>query len=78
MPALRTLLLLFCLFNFAIISLAQTVASYVPHRVYDTKKKRFTDFEAMTADLARANVIFFGEQHDDPGGMPRSRASRPR
>ena len=67
MPALRVLPLLFCLFNFAIISLAQTAASYVPHRVYDAKEKRFTDFEAMTADLAHANVIFFGEQHDDPG-----------
>ncbi len=48
-------------------ALAQPESSYVPHRVYDTKEKRFTDFEAMLADLARADVVFIGEQHDDPG-----------
>jgi uncharacterized iron-regulated protein len=41
-------------------------ASYVPERVYDSDRKRFTDFEAMLADLARADVVFVGEQHDDP------------
>jgi uncharacterized iron-regulated protein len=46
---------------------AQLEASYVPHRVFDTKEKRFSDFEAMVADLARADVVFVGEQHDDPG-----------
>ncbi len=46
---------------------AQLEASYVPHRVFDAKEKRFSDFEAMVADLARANVVFVGEQHDDPG-----------
>ncbi len=39
---------------------------YVPHRVYDAKKKRFADFEAMVAQLATADVVFLGEQHDDP------------
>src|SRR6476659_4638587 len=39
--------------------------SYVPQRVYDTRQKGFADFEAMVADLARADVIFVGEQHDD-------------
>lgn len=42
------------------------VSSYVPERVYDSDRKRFTDFEAMLADLARADVVFVGEQHDDP------------
>lgn len=46
---------------------AQTESSYVPHRVYDAKDKRFTDFEAMVSDLSRADVVFIGEQHDDPG-----------
>lgn len=41
-------------------------ASYVPERVYDSDRKRFTDFEAMLADLTRADVVFVGEQHDDP------------
>jgi uncharacterized iron-regulated protein len=42
-------------------------ATYVPHRVYDTKHKRFTDFESMLADLTSADIAFLGEQHDDPG-----------
>jgi uncharacterized iron-regulated protein len=40
--------------------------SYVPHRVFDSSKSAFTDFEAMAADLAKADVVFVGEQHDDP------------
>jgi len=41
--------------------------SYVPQRVYNSDDKKFTDFEAMLAELARADVVFVGEQHDDPG-----------
>lgn len=40
--------------------------SYVPHRVILTKKQRIEDFESMAAELAKADVVFFGEQHDDP------------
>lgn len=40
--------------------------SYVPNRVFDTRTGAFTDFEAMAADLARADIVFVGEQHDDP------------
>ena len=39
--------------------------SYVPQRVYDAQRKRFTDFEMLGADLARADVVLVGEQHDD-------------
>ena len=47
---------------------AQGAASgaYIPQRVYDTRRKAFTDFETMLADLARADVVLVGEQHDDP------------
>ncbi len=38
---------------------------YVPHRVFDTAARQFTDFEAMTAELVKADVVFVGEQHGD-------------
>ena len=40
--------------------------AYVPQRVYDTARQAFSDFETMLADLAKADVVFVGEQHDDP------------
>ena len=51
------------------------VSSYTPHRVYKSDKKRFTDFESMLADAARENIIFLGEQHDDPGTHRLERAA---
>lgn len=41
-------------------------SAYTPERVYDTRARAFTDFELMLADAARADVVFIGEQHDDP------------
>lgn len=40
--------------------------AYVPERVYDTRRQAFSDLEVMLADLAKADVVFVGEQHDDP------------
>jgi uncharacterized iron-regulated protein len=40
-------------------------ATYVPQRVFDTRTGAFTDFEVMLVDLARADVVFVGEQHTD-------------
>ena len=42
------------------------VTAYVPQRVFDTRQNSFGDFESMLADLARADVVFVGEQHEDP------------
>ena len=42
---------------------AQT--SYVPERVFGRLHHAFTDFEVMLADVAKADVVFIGEQHDD-------------
>jgi uncharacterized iron-regulated protein len=39
---------------------------YPAHRVYDTKSKKIVDFETMVARLAKADMVFLGEQHDDP------------
>jgi len=41
-------------------------AEYVPQRVFDTRRGAFVDFESMVAALTGADVIFVGEQHDDP------------
>jgi len=49
-----------------ILLLTAQVTSYVPERVFDSRQKSLTDFEAMVADLARADVVLVGEQHDDP------------
>src|SRR5215212_917389 len=46
-------------------TLPPAAASYVPERVYDTRLQAFSDFEVMLADLARADAVFLGEQHDD-------------
>jgi uncharacterized iron-regulated protein len=65
-PSSASMLLavLFCLAQAA--ASAAPISSYIPERVYHSDRKRFTDFEAMLADLARADVVFVGEQHDDP------------
>ena len=47
-------------------SAAASAQSYVPERVFNTKTGAWTDFEAMAADLASADAVFVGEQHDDP------------
>jgi uncharacterized iron-regulated protein len=44
-----------------------TANSYTPHRVYDTDRKKFIDFEEFVARLVKADLVFVGEQHDDPG-----------
>ena len=43
-----------------------TVGSYAPHRVFDARRNQFTDFEAMLGEVKSADVLFLGEQHDDP------------
>ncbi len=41
-------------------------SGYIPHRVYKSGDKKFSDFEAMLAELSRVDVAFVGEQHNDP------------
>ena len=50
----------------ASLSVAVAGQSYVPQRVYAAATSAFTDFESMLAQLAQADVVFVGEQHDDP------------
>ncbi|HEX7049006.1 MAG TPA: ChaN family lipoprotein [Longimicrobiales bacterium] len=42
-------------------------AARAPHRIYDAGGSRFIDVETLVADLAAVDVLFVGEQHDDPG-----------
>ena len=50
----------------AVLAATAAAQTYVPHRVFDSTRGAFSDFEAMAADLAKADVVFVGEQHDDP------------
>ena len=43
--------------------------AYVPQRVYDTRRKAFTDFETMLADLARADAARQEEPHLRTDGL---------
>jgi uncharacterized iron-regulated protein len=40
--------------------------SWAPHRVYDARHKAFSDFETLADAAAKSDVVFLGEQHDDP------------
>ncbi len=40
--------------------------SWAPHRVYDARHKTFSDFETLADAAAKSDVVFLGEQHDDP------------
>ena len=51
---------------FVLAGAAVAAQSYVPNRVFATGPKKFADFEVMAAELAKADVVFVGEQHDDP------------
>jgi uncharacterized iron-regulated protein len=66
----RFLLATIVLSSSAIIARAQhsphLSSGYIPHRVYKSGDKRFSDFEAMLAEIARVGVVFVGEQHNDP------------
>jgi uncharacterized iron-regulated protein len=66
----RFLLAAIVLSGYATIALAQQSphmsSGYIPHRVYKSGDKRFSDLEAMLAEISRADVAFVGEQHDDP------------
>ncbi len=50
---------------FAAFAQEPVAGGYVPERVYDSRRGVFSDFEVMLADLASADVVLVGEQHDD-------------
>lgn len=44
-------------------SVALSAQAYVPHRVFDSARGQFSDFESMMVALAKADIVFVGEQH---------------
>jgi uncharacterized iron-regulated protein len=58
----RALLTVAALAGASVVVAAQ---SYVPQRVYASAPKRFADFETLAAAIAKADVVFVGEQHDN-------------
>jgi uncharacterized iron-regulated protein len=60
------ILLVLALMQAAPPSSAVPPSGYIPQRVYDSARDRFTDFEAMLAEVSRTDALFVGEQHDDP------------
>ena len=47
-------------------AMSTTAPSSAAIRVYDTKAARFVSFDQLADAAAKADVVFFGEQHDDP------------
>lgn len=64
-PAALLLLLLLAAVGSAPPLAGQAPPGSVPHRVYDARAGRWTDFAAMVDFIATADVAFVGEQHDD-------------
>ena len=57
----RNLLVLMCLVM-PIIGLAQDMSKH--YKVYDVKKQKTINLDDIISDLANANVLFFGEEHN--------------
>ncbi|HLF47505.1 MAG TPA: ChaN family lipoprotein [Chitinophagaceae bacterium] len=37
-------------------------------KIYDTRSRQFVSFDNIVTDMARADVLFFGEEHNDSAG----------
>lgn len=62
---LRTLISLILLV-FPMLSIAQDMTTH--YKVYDVKNGKITTVDAIIVDLKAANVLFFGEEHNDSIG----------
>lgn len=58
-------LVIFCLFAF---SLHAQDSMSVHYKIYDTRSKEVISVDKIVADLANADVLFFGEEHNDSAG----------
>lgn len=58
-------LLSFCLLTAA--ASAQDSMS-IHYKIYDTRNKQIVTIDKIVADMAEADVLFFGEEHNDSAG----------
>jgi uncharacterized iron-regulated protein len=62
----RLLFLSFSLFTIVAIQAQDSMA--VHYKIYDTRSKQLISVDKIIADMADANVLFFGEEHNDSVG----------
>ncbi len=58
--------IVFILLLFPMLSIAQDMTKH--YKVYDVKNSKLTTIDAIISDLKGANVLFFGEEHNDSIG----------
>ncbi|MES2653539.1 MAG: ChaN family lipoprotein [Bacteroidota bacterium] len=59
-------IIILILMLFPMLSIAQDIAKH--YKVYDVKNGKITTIDAIIVDLKAANVLFFGEEHNDSIG----------
>lgn len=59
-------LLFLLILLFPIIGFAQDISKH--YKIYDVKKQKLINVDDIISDLANANVLFFGEEHNDSIG----------
>lgn len=63
---MRILPALICLCSF-FVATAQDSMSY-RYKIYDTRSKQIVTIDQLVTDMANADVLFFGEEHNDSAG----------
>jgi uncharacterized iron-regulated protein len=57
---------LFLLFFTCILSAQDSMSMH--YKIYDTRTKQIISIDKIVADCAEADVLFFGEEHNDSAG----------
>jgi uncharacterized iron-regulated protein len=63
---MKFLLLLIPLSGFYVASSQNGIESY--YKIYDARSKQLTTIDKIAADCGKADVLFFGEEHNDSAG----------
>jgi len=62
---IKKLFILLCL-SIPVFAMAQDISKH--YKIYDVKKQKIITVDDIVTDLAAANVLFFGEEHNDSIG----------